>query len=579
MQNKAYLLILALVLLIPFTSCSKSGDPATASDMTPDLGLEAPGFTPPRDPSDGPMTPDEFETAIELDPSGEPIEAVFELGGETVAGIEVRIDGELADITDETGAFEIPAIRSGNHTISFAILGHEFHSQPYSPVARFAQNSPEPGPGVSTGVVRDENGPVAGALVVVVKGESHAFAFSGQFGDYHLTGAPAGNCLAACVAEFHDPVFHAVQIPPDGTPAQRDFDLPLNLDLGRIIGRVVSPGIGPVPSAYVRYEAPGVVREDLSNIFGMFDLQAIPVGSGTFTCVRDGFYPVERPVEVNPGLNPVPVILILIEQSTVHGYVVDPTSEAINGALVRLTVYQGDDQWPAVWGQLSGPQGYFHFEDLLPGPYVLQAFMPGKIPATQLGTILPGSLIEEVLVLAEGIGGLARGWVVDWTGEPIIGAVVQLRYIGSDVNILALTGDNGYWELDYVPYGACIVRAESACFLPGTSWCDIYPNDPGETISMCFPVLDVPTGALGGTVTDNGGSALPYALVWVFNLTNPEKYSHMTLADQNGEYLFPSIAAGTTAGWALADGYIPDDGYVEVPVDGVATLPFELMPE
>ncbi len=579
MRTRISLLILVLIFTIPFIACSKGSDPVMPSGDIPGMDLSPPDITPPRAPTDGPQAPAEFNTTIELDPVGEPTIGVFTFGDTPMAGIEVRINGELADLTDENGEFEVPAIHEGSHTISFAVLGQVYHSQPYSPVARFAQDSPQPGPGVMTGTVTDENGPVAGALIIVVKGDSYAFTFSGQYGQYHLTGAPAGNCLAIAMAEFHDNAFTAVEIPADGTPFVQDFFLPLNGNIGRIAGRVVSKGIGPVPGAYVLYERPGLFREDLSNIFGIFDLQAIPPGDGHLMCVRDGFYPVDFPLEVHPGLNLVPVILQVIEQSTVHGVVVNAEGETVDGAFVRLQIIQGGGQYPAVYGQLSGPKGYFHFEDLLPGPYVLQAFTPGAIPATELGTILPGTLIEETLVLYPGTGGNAKGWVVDWMGEPIIGAIVQLFYIGSDVKLIAVTGQNGYWELDDIPYGACMVQAQSAAFLPGPSWCDIYPNDPGETITMCFPALDVPTGQLAGTVTDNEGTPLPWSLVWVFNVTDPHKLSHMTFSNEQGEFLFPNIAAGTTAGWALAEGYAPSNEYANIPTDDLAMMDFMLVPE
>jgi hypothetical protein len=239
MKTRFCLIILSLIILLPWTACSNGGDPSTPSDLTPDIGLEAPEITPPRDSADGPDVPDGAEVEIELDPSGEPTSGQFTFAGTPMAGLEVRINGELADLTDDEGIFEIPSIRDGAHTISFGMFGEVFHSQPYSPVSRFAQDSPEPGPGVMTGEVTDEDGPVAGALIIVLKGNNYAFAFTGQYGQYNLTGAPEGNCLAACVAEFHEPVFAAVNIPGDGTPLEKDFYADKNLSLGRVYGRVV----------------------------------------------------------------------------------------------------------------------------------------------------------------------------------------------------------------------------------------------------------------------------------------------------------------------------------------------------
>ena len=72
MKTRLCLIILSLIILLPWTACSNGGDPSTPSDLTPDIGLEAPEITPPRDSADGPDVPDGAEVEIELDPSGEP---------------------------------------------------------------------------------------------------------------------------------------------------------------------------------------------------------------------------------------------------------------------------------------------------------------------------------------------------------------------------------------------------------------------------------------------------------------------------------------------------------------------------
>ncbi|HEX9745468.1 MAG TPA: carboxypeptidase-like regulatory domain-containing protein, partial [bacterium] len=379
MSKRIFVIIMMLMVSLPFSACSKVGDAIS------------PDYTPLSQNSQNQDNPAEFSSTIELNPMGEDVDGIFTFGDTTVQGIEVRIDGELADITGEGGEFTVPSIIGNDHTISFSIMGETIHSQPFSPAARFAQDAPDPGPGVMAGSVNDENGPLPGALVVVIKGSVYAFAFTGQYGQYYLAGAPSGNCLAVVLSEFHNTVFQAVNIPSDGTPVEKNFFAPVNLTLGRITGRVMSPGIGAVPGAYVKYEALGVMREDLSNIFGMFDMPAVPVSNGNLEVSRDGFYPSENSFDVHAGLNPAPVFIQVIEQSVVHGVVVNSNNEPVDGAVVRLTIFNKEGELPAVYGMYSGPGGYFLFEDLLPGPFALQAFMPGKVPATSFGTVLPGS--------------------------------------------------------------------------------------------------------------------------------------------------------------------------------------------
>jgi len=581
MRTKAFLLFITILILFPLVSCSKGGDPVSPSDITPEAGLDPPALTlqlTPRDstPSDLPY---DSELTIALDPEGDSAQCNFTFGGTPVKGIEVRINDEIAAFTDENGDFEIPAIVEANHTISFGILGETFFSQPFSPVARFAQDVPEPGPGIMTGSVYDENGPVPGALVIVAKGDSYAYAFSGQYGQYYLEGSPAGNCLAAVLAEFHDPVFEAVQIPADGTPLEKDFYVPLNMSYGRIYGRVVSPGIGVVPYALVEYNAVGVYRADLSNIFGIFELEAIPVGSGFIQARHDYFYDVGGYIDVHAGLNAIGVIMHIIEQSTVHGQVVNAAGDPVNGVVVRLEIYELGGDYTAQYMKLSGPGGYFHFEDLLPGAYILKGFMPGAFPAYAWGNILPGSLIEETLVLYAGTGGHAFGYVINAFSEPVEGAIAILGYINADLNIASVTNEDGYWELQGIPYGACVIRIESPQYLPKSGYYEVLPDENEGLLAVVFPPVGLPTGSLGGTVFDSSSDVVPQTLVWVYNLANPDALSFMTLANDLGEYYFPNVIAGTNGGWAIKDGFLPDDAYIEITEGEHSVLNFELIPE
>jgi len=584
MRNRTIAVLFSVLLLFVWTGCSGGGDPSTPSDNGTSTGLEAPDFTlpaPPRSSDDAYEIPADPDHAIELNPEGEAVAGKFTFGGTAVRGIEVRIDGEIAAFTDENGDFEIPAILGDDHTISFSILGEVFYSQEYNPYARYAQDDPPIGLGTMAGAVYDSDGPVSGALVVVAKGDTYAYAFTGQYGQYFVAGAPVGNALAAVVAEFHDPVFEAVSIPSDGNPLEKDFFLPQNLTMGRIYGRVVSPEIpGAVPHAYVEYTAPGVFRADLSNIFGIFELEEIPVGDGVVRAEREYFYPVQGGLHVNPGINPIGVIMHLIEQSMMHGYVVDEEGMPIDGALVRLAVYtDGAYESPMVYGKLSGPGGYFHFGDLLPGPYKIEAFLPGKIPAAIVGFIQPGQLYEETLVLKPGSGGHAHGWVIDVDQNPVEHAVVQLRYIGTNIGVAAATNEDGYWMLDGIPYGACEISVFSAAYLPVSGSWDVYPNENQGPVAIVFPVPDyIPTGELSGTVKNMMGEPLEYGLVWLYNVQHPE-FQFMALADETGEYYFPNPVIGTNAGLAFADGYEPDDGYVEIMEGELSELDFTLLPE
>ena len=582
MKFKILLSVAALILLVSFTACSGGDSPSVPSDGTQEIAGLVPDFTPPAPPRDSnapPLIPPSPEFAIELHPEGDAVEGNFKFGDIAVEGIEVRINDELAGFTDEFGDFEIPAILDGDHTISFGIMGEIIHSQPYSPVSRFAQDASNPGPGVMTGIVYDAAGPVPGALVLVIKGDSYSYGFSGQYGAYGVAGAPCGNALAVCMADFHDPVFVAVNLPEDGTPLEQDFYLPQNNTYGTIYGRVMAPDFGPVPHALVTFEAPGVFRADLSNIFGIFELEMIPVGFGHIKCEREYFYTVEGDIPVHAGLNPIGIFTRLIEQSTVHGHVMNQEGQPMDGVLVRLAVWGAPDTAPKVYGRISGPGGYFSFQDLLPGSFLLEGFQPGYIPGSAYGFMLPGSLHEENIIMQPGSGGYTGGFVKDVFEAPIPGAVVVLDYIASDLAIAAITDDNGNYAFPGVPFGACTLTAYATENLPKTVHFDVMPGETEGYGIFLFPVPDQwPTGTVTGYSLNIADQPVPYNIVWLYNMNNPG-VSFMTVADDTGAFTFPKALEGTNGGWSIASGYIPDDGYVNVVAGEVAELDFSLTPE
>lgn len=510
---------------------------------------------------------------IEISELGVGITGTFYPDGENGRyGIEVRIDGELASITDESGAFELPPEIPEGTDLEFAVDGEIFYKTTLDP-ERHAQGPSGPaGQGAIHGVVSDEDGAVPWALVIVTDGNTYAFDVANSLGVYNVMGAPTGHVLVIAAAELHHTKMKAIDLVPH-EPLEIGIFLPKAQGLGKLYGRTFVPGYGLIGGVYVNYSQPGgVVREDISNIYGMYELLAIPAGIGHLYAHEDGFHDFHLNKLVGPGFNGQDIPMIPISMGVVMGDVSTTDGYKVIGALVRLTHknIQGDYEWKFAY---TVNEGRFCFPDIPPGTYAVQAFAPGWHPATAIGTVFEGYIEEENLIIfPTDETGTLEGWAVDFEGDGVPYAFAYVELIGFK-NVLAgwtIADENGHFYVEGLPFGAYAIRVESAAFLPDWTFADILPNEDGDFLRILYPYNPYLSGSMTGIVYDANGEPVPNAIVRIWAAVNPN-VSFMTLTNASGHYEFPFLPPTIYNAVAVDDDGDAGYGWDEVTL-GVETV-------
>lgn len=146
--------------------------------------------------------------------------------GAPLPEVEVYLDGELADYTDENGEYTLYGLTEENSELSFAIEEVELFSTTINNVSRTAQTS-DPDPDIQRGkvfgIVRDIDGPVKHALVMIIRGWHFAFDWSNEDGEYLIEDAPVGPGKILCFAKKHKPFTDGIVVLPDDAVQKNIF--------------------------------------------------------------------------------------------------------------------------------------------------------------------------------------------------------------------------------------------------------------------------------------------------------------------------------------------------------------------
>jgi hypothetical protein len=160
--------------------------------------------------------------------------------------------------------------------------------------------------------------------------------------------------------------------------------------------------------------------------------------------------------------------------------VIDIEAEPIAGAILVLTYGEETDSTENVFKQRSNERGYFEFNDLSRGVYLLKVHMEGykewhrelKLPAGETIKIevklekLEERPKQEENNETEPVYGAVFGYVFNAVeNEPIVGAIVIIHHIESDREIKLETNERGWFEVK-LPRGKYVYVVEARGFWP-----------------------------------------------------------------------------------------------------------------
>ena len=310
--------------------------------------------------------------------------------GDPFAWAELYLDDEIAGWTEEDGSFIIYGVEETQEYEFEARIDDEVvFSTTITPAERSGQGIGDPDPeierGTVWGFVRDGTGPVNRALVIVFNAsQNFGLDFTDDEGRYRIPDAPAGPGVVLAFAPQHAVARDIVFVIPDGE-VQKNLFIPLNIDKGLVGGFVLTGPVEdprPVPHARVDMKPVNVPDAQPITVFtnrhGIYKFPPVPTGPHGLLAQAPCFNDGHRVIGVHPGRNMVNFHLEAVGCGGVEGQVTDEDGEPVPEAAVRLAHPNPDDpDRPFIRWELTGPNGWYRFNPVIPGLYKLDCGKEG----------------------------------------------------------------------------------------------------------------------------------------------------------------------------------------------------------
>ncbi len=193
---------------------------------------------------------------------------------------------------------------------------------------------------------------------------------------------------------------------------------------------------------------------------------------------------------------------------------------------------------------LTDQDGYYIFEDLQPGQYLL---MCGTFRQTM--TVVAGQMLDQDVHL-DG-NGLLSGQVLDSDGRRLFPAIVYL--LGRTSRLVCQTNESGQFLIKGIPAGSYRMWVRMEGYVPAERTNLTF--DTGETKSDITLVMKA--GAMvAGTVRDGAGR--PLAGVYVSTLPDPQRLgTQKAVTDDTGAFELDGVVPGKQQLQAWAPGSYP----------------------
>jgi protocatechuate 3,4-dioxygenase beta subunit len=402
--------------------------------------------------------------------------------GAPVSGILVgfecpRHPGERTSMTDAQGFYRIDRLRQGQCRVwAFRDDGSPFGNPRLITVAEGRESRADFDLStaiVVSGMVRVGGEPARYGHVTFRTGAG--FAGSG------VATAPIESGTGRYRAELTEPGGYRVHVVasgaqtleqvviPDQKSVERDFEVPLNW----IMGRVVDQDGNPVSNASVsgsnaRFDLAETMRTNsVTRSDGSFHLKHLQPGLYSITAVGDGFQrATSDPIEVRPGTRIEGLELVLAKSDLrVRGRFVDPAGNGITEGFV-IAAPTGTRRLEFATYVTTRGDGTFEFDAPGRGPLDVTA-LSSDWAAVRITGFQPDG--DSPLNLQAGFGGQVVIRVTDRNGAPREGFQIEVRatpeWLGSDT--LAVLSNPPISGPDGVAYAPNLPEGTYRIAIPG----------------------------------------------------------------------------------------------------------------
>jgi hypothetical protein len=520
---------------------------------------------------------------VAVDPAGIPIAGVHVSVYQGNALLSGAFPGarQLLDVrgtTAEDGSFRLCEIPVGD---AYVVVGeHDEFARSETANLRVGQDKPvsgvtlrmEAGSVVQGTVTAEGGGPIAGARVELYdmlqsallsnrpqEAEPWKVAFTDAAGRYAFTHISATTMRVRASAESYET---QTQTSSQGLDfAARDLQMDFELASGRELpGRVVDENGSGIAGAHVEVNSLGKEPQSTasaeSDASGWFRLDGLGMVPYSLRATCRGYSDKTMPkVHVTAGQ----VQVVMEPRGRVEGFVADAAGEPVPGFTLHLMRSRANAE-PHYLNNSRGfedARGYFLFDDLDPGDYVLEARADGFADTrSDVFTVVRGETPSARLRIVMLKGGTLRGIVYDPEGRTVAGAQVSLNannHVDSSISrifkqiaptdereVVVRSGPDGRYVLEHVPAGTYQLRAEHAGFAPRVHN-DVVVIDDGQGTNRAVDLALPPGAVIAGQAVDETG---PLSFCKV-QINRPEGgYMNAGTTDRDGFFSFGNLASG-----------------------------------
>jgi len=292
-----------------------------------------------------------------------------------------------------------------------------------------------------------------------------------------------------------------------------------------------------------------VLDSAYTNLTGEFRLNMTLETLGTplnLMIIKEGFFQKlveETPGSVNEKIGTVTITPLPEETENVSGHIRYPDGAPVEG--VDMTIeYDGPEGMHRYEGS-TGSEGEFSFR-VFPADYDVRGTLSNISVVEEELTVNPGEgpyILNMTIDHIPPIDSLLRGYVTDGDGA-VAGAVVGLRNLSLEMGAYALTGPDGYYELDMWQGEQILLSMKEGFDVFFTS----VLLSSSETSWMNL-TLDRERYYINGTVNDEHGSPLegitiqlarPHSMM-MFNEDRTDESGAFSIMVPEGEAYFMAM--------------------------------------
>jgi protocatechuate 3,4-dioxygenase beta subunit len=341
----------------------------------------------------------------------------------------------------------------------------------------------------------------------------------------------------------------------------KDLQMDFELAPGRALpGRVVDEYGSGIAGAYIEVNSLGKEPQSTasaeSDASGWFRLDGLGMVPYSLRATCTGFSDTTMPkVHVTAGQ----IQVTMEPRGLVEGVAVNAGGEPVRSYTLFLmrSRANAEPHYLNNSRQIEDPRGFFRFDDLDPGDYVLEARADGYADSrSEVFTVARGDTPSAQLRILMLKGGTLRGTVYDSRGQGVAGALVSLNpnnHIDSSISrifkqiaptdereVMVRSGAGGEYVIEHIPAGTYQLSAEHRDHAPCVIN-DIVVIDDSQGANRTVDLPLPPGAVIAGQALDSTG---PLAFCKV-QINRPQGgYMNAGTTDKDGYFTFGNLASG-----------------------------------